>query len=229
MLFPSARSSCARISGSRLGPGRTLADLSPRFSIHQTSRFFRPSTYVHSPTVRSVEGLGSIAWMCHEAESQTGKPVVVLWLGGTGRSLGSYSGFSLGSYVGKHGSRPQHIDATYKSQAAVRNRHLQCWERQHMSMNDEHQYRSARVRPRVKRKRRRAIDQLLLVRKLLLRWRNALKKQEQMAENQRRKALRQRKKEQTDHRRLEALKRKRAREEQAATRLRSRADQTADT
>ena len=107
---------------------------------------------------------------------------------------------------GRSAAPLRRIRARYTSHAGIRDKHLQRWERQHMRKNDT----------RVKRKPRQAINKLLLVRKLLLRWHKALKNQEQMAENQRRKVLWQRKKE-------EALKRKRAREEQAANRLRSRA------
>lgn len=123
----------------------------------------------------------------------------------------------------------QRIRALYQSHADKRMRHLQYWEREHMGMHDKNQHRPARLRLRGCKRQAlgKAVAKLPLVRKLLLRWRNALMKQEQRTENLRCK------KEQAERRQRAAWKRKRAREEewlrrkcareeQAAKRLRSR-------
>ncbi|CAK9051981.1 unnamed protein product [Durusdinium trenchii] len=76
-----------------------------------------------------------------------------------------------------------------------------CWERQHMALHDKDppQRRPLSQRPK--------IDKLSAVRELLLRWCHVLRKQEQLAEKERLKFLRQRKKDQNERRRQNVLKR----------------------
>ncbi|CAK9101325.1 DnaJ protein homolog 2 [Durusdinium trenchii] len=209
---------------------RSYDDLSPRFTIqHRISYFLGPNRYLRSPTIRSLQEVAKLRSRLAPFRECVLKPGqhsgAIIWRYGPSDLEGVWARIQEvvkemweNTGEGRSAAQLRRMRALYKSRARVRSKHLQRWEQQHMGKNDK----SARVRPRVKRKRQ-AIDKLLLVRNLLLRWHNALKKQEQMAECQRRKVLRQRKKEQTDRRRLEVLKRKRAREEQAANRLRREA------
>ncbi|CAK8993840.1 DnaJ protein homolog 2 [Durusdinium trenchii] len=196
--------------------GRSYEDLSPRFYLDLKIGILLGRHRLRSPTVRSpqeVAKLHSLLTPFRKCKTKVGQ--------NSGAIFGRYGPSDLeglwthmqevvkemweSAGEGRSAAPLRRIRARYTSHAGIRDKHLQRWERQHMRKNDT----------RVKRKPRQAINKLLLVRKLLLRWHKALKNQEQMAENQRRKVLWQRKKE-------EALKRKRAREEQAANRLRSK-------
>ena len=112
--------------------------------------------------------------------------------------------------------------ALYNSHAAVRNRHLQYWERQHMCMHDLNRHRAARFSVRTRHPLH-AVHTVCLVRALLLRWTKTLKRQERVAEIFQRRLMRQCKKKLAERRHLELARRKRAREEQQAERFRRQA------
>lgn len=122
---------------------------------------------------------------------------------------------------GRSAKQLRRVRSLYVSHAGVRNKHVQYWERQHMGMNDRNKHRPSRLRDRCDRSAdatRKLTDKVLQkVRKLLLRWQNALRKKDEMAlQKQRQRFLQERRKQ-------ELAQRKRAREEQKAERLRREA------
>ena len=120
--------------------------------------------------------------------------------------------------TGRSEAQLQRIRRLYKSNAAVREKHLQYWEAQHMAMHDKPKQRSTLPSPK------QLLRRLTMLRRLLGRWANVLKKDEkrrQLAE--RRRLLKKRQAERVEGRRLEHLKRKRAKEEQKTERLRREA------
>ena len=124
---------------------------------------------------------------------------------------------------GKSQLKLQRIRTLYQTTVALRNKHFQFWERRHMTMHDKNKHRPDKLRERSGRKPPSIASKLTLIRRVLCRWGNAMKRQEQMAEKARRKLLQQRKRERLERQRLEKLKKKRAREEQKSERLRREA------
>ena len=211
--------------------GRKYEDLSPRFAIHQTFGFFLgPSVSVYSPTVRSVAELAKLRTFMDPfrecvRQNQGGRGSMI-WRYGQVELEDMWHRFQravaeMWEVMGKGRSAPQmqRMQALYKSSAGIRQKHLQYWEQRHMAMHDTNKHRPAHLRCRCRR-RAPNVDKLALVRRLLRRWGNAMKRQAQMAENARRKLLQQRKRERLERQRLEKLKKKRVREEQKSERKR---------
>ena len=111
--------------------------------------------------------------------------------------------------TGQGESQMQRIRRLYHSNAAVRDRHLQYWERQHMASCDKSGAKMFANPTNPKP----AVDKQSLVRKLLLRWEEA----------ELRRALRQQKRKRLEHQRMEQSKKRRVKEEQRAERVRREA------
>ena len=144
------------------------------------------------------------------------------------------------------------VHALYEATATSRQRNLESWERQHMAIQDKNAHRPRTLqdlknqkwlrrerrhmaledknkhRPRGLKVRQKSTAEtilsrkLLVLRKLLARWRHVLQRQEHAANKQRQKALRlrrlQRKKERDERKRSEVLKQKEVREEEGLRR-----------
>ena len=232
--------------------GRKCEDLNLRFSLVQKNGFFLSTRMkVRSPTVRTIRELAKLRSSMapfRECVKQTGgigrgsmiwhyspQDLESLWK----RLQDSVAEM----WEGRSAPALQRMRSCFDSNAEIRNRQLKYWEREHMAMHDKNKHRPRRLRavpqlrwerrhmamhdkkaPKKRRQDRKpVVDVLVSVRKLLLRWRNQIHRQEKLAEMERQKLLRQRQRDRRERKRLEALKRKRAKEEQKAERLRREA------
>ncbi|CAK9034897.1 DnaJ protein homolog 2 [Durusdinium trenchii] len=213
--------------------GRSYEDLSPRFAVHQSFGFFLgPCRHVSSPAVRSVREVAHLR-RCMDpfrecARRRSWGRATMIWHFGLGDLEDLWDRFQKAvaemwrsAGEGRSAKQLRRVRSLYVSHAGVRNKHVQYWERQHMGMNDRNKHRPSRLRDRCDRSAdatRKLTDKVLQkVRKLLLRWQNALRKKDEMAlQKQRQRFLQERRKQ-------ELAQRKRAREEQKAERLRREA------
>ena len=105
------------------------------------------------------------------------------------------------------------------------NARLEFWERQQMALEDENKHRPKRLRVKQLKKSNsgsRLSRKLIVLRKLIARWGRMLTTEAKLVDKERRKLLRQRKKDQEERRRVEVLNQKRQREEERLRRERIR-------
>ena len=172
---------------------RSYEDLDLRFSMVQRAGFFIGHHHqLYSPTVRTLSELASFHRAMEpfrKCTKQTGT--------GRGSLIWQYGLIELEDlwnrcqlavkkvWESTGGCRQlQRMQKLYDSNAAVRSRHLEYWEREHMAAHDKIQHRPT--------SKFRSCDKLLGVRRLLLRWQDSLKKQEQLEKKARQSLLKKR-------------------------------------
>ena len=203
--------------------GRDVEQLKLRFGVHQPAAFFLgPRFVLWSPTVRSIEEVGKLHRLMSPFRRyfrNRGRNCMFWWYSPKDlQDAWEHFQRAVADMWQAAGVDPEdtlrRIRACYGAHASMRERHLQLWESQHMTLQDKIKHRPKRLQSQyyVAPNERRDFDEALsAVRQHLHRWGLLLERKAQLQEKERQKAAQKRRKAQRE--RLEELKRKREQEE----------------
>jgi len=203
--------------------GRDVEQLKLRFGVYQPAGFFLgPRFVLHSPTVRSIEEVGKLRKLMSPFRQyfrNRGRSSMFWWYSPEHlQEAWEHFQRAIADMWQAAGVDPEdilrRIRACYGAHASMRERHLQFWESQHMTLQDKIKHRPKRLQSHyyVPPNERRDFDEALsAVRQHLHRWGLLLERKAQLLEKERHKAAQKRRKAQRE--RLEELMRKREQEE----------------